>query len=445
MKRIRKIFALAVAFVMILGMTITAAAAEAGATITINGADNAEHIWYSQIIKPDRTTPTGWAIVDGFETAFEDFAGSNDQEKLQSFIDCTSETQIAEAMKKITATTGCGTTINVTEAGLYLINASETGYDYNPMLAYIGFDENYALKNTSVTAKKIKKIVGKVVESGGETIEVGDEVSYTLTAQIPYKPIDSDEKFIIVDELKGGRYKVENNQVAVTVGTETKYFTPETTTDGQKLTMDLTYLTEGNTKANQPITITYTIQVLEVTVENTAYPLGYKENATPVKIFAGTITITKMNEAGSNNPEYLSGAEFVIMNAADKYAQLDENGVLVAWLDEGDANITKLTTVGNGKVTAKGFDGNKTYRVKEVKAPNGYTLNDDPVTVDWAAWDYATATTGPEGSAIVHDTKLSQLPFTGGSGTAAFTGFGVLLMSAAAGLYFANKKNNSTK
>ena len=45
----------------------------------------------------------------------------------------------------------------------------------------------------------------------------------------------------------------------------------------------------------------------------------------------------------------------------------------------------------------------------------------------------------------MHDSKLSTLPFTGGKGTAAFTGFGVLLMSISAGLYFSNKKNKSAK
>ena len=45
----------------------------------------------------------------------------------------------------------------------------------------------------------------------------------------------------------------------------------------------------------------------------------------------------------------------------------------------------------------------------------------------------------------MHDSKLSRLPFTGGSGTALFTIFGVILMSGAAGLYFVSKKSKSSK
>lgn len=71
MKKIKKIMAMLLAMVMVLGMTVTASAAEK-VTITVNGEDgepinvNAEDskFEYVQVIKPERTARTGWTFTD---------------------------------------------------------------------------------------------------------------------------------------------------------------------------------------------------------------------------------------------------------------------------------------------------------------------------------------------------------------------------------------------
>ena len=337
--------------------------------------------------------------------------------------------------------------MTVKKAGLYLIHGTEEGYDYNPMLAYIGFDdktgEEKGLVDTTIKAKRTPKTVGKTVnEQTDKFVQVGDEVTYTLTATIPYSPKGSQTTLVITDELTGGKFKLNAaDKVVVTVDVGDAP-TMEITPDGNKLTIDLASLIinsddpeEDNKYANKTVTLTYVAIVTGTEIENKA-SIG-NNPATVVKSYTGKLKITKMNESGSSA---LAGAGFVVVNADGKFATL-ENGVLTGWVDTADA-ATTITTGPDGTATVEGFDANKTYKFHEVVAPEGYKINDNDVTAEWTP---GMADNAQIAEATMNDLKLDTLPFTGGKGTAAFTGFGVLLMSISAGLYFSNKKNKSAK
>ena len=439
MKKAKKLLTLMLAVIMMFSMTIISSAEEAGksATITVTGAEGAT-LTYAQVIKPDTTTRTGWTIVPEYRALFADF-GDDEQSQIEGYLATEAESERIAKLGDVSTSEVFTNPMTVSEAGLYLINATEEGYDYSPMLAYIGFDDQNALVNTTLKAKKTPKTVGKTVdETKDKFVQVGDEVTYILTATVPYQAKGATATLVIKDELTGGSYKVDaDGKTAVTlkVGEDEKpdlAIVPE----DNKLTIDLTSLiTEDNDNANKTVKLTYVAIVTGTTINNTA---SINNNPVPTTYtsYTGKLKITKMNEAGSNSPE----AEFVVVNADGKFATL-EGGVLAGWVDTVD-DATTITTGSDGTATVEGFDPDKTYKFHEVVAPEGYKVNPEDVT---AQWKTGMADNAQIAEATMNDSKLSTLPFTGGKGTAAFTGFGVLLMSISAGLYFTNKKNKSAK
>ena len=100
----------------------------------------------------------------------------------------------------------------------------------------------------------------------------------------------------------------------------------------------------------------------------------------------------------------------------------------------------KVTTGEDGTAVVKGLDVG-TYYFKEVKAPDGYSVNSQDV-------ECSVTKTEKEGKVSVYgetkmtDTKLAELPGTGGIGTTIFTIGGCVIMIAAAGLYFASRRKH---
>ena len=106
----------------------------------------------------------------------------------------------------------------------------------------------------------------------------------------------------------------------------------------------------------------------------------------------------------------------------------------------GEEGATATVVATNGTVQVKGLEeGN--YWFKEVKAPEGYSINEAGVPVTIVADD--TKDVSMVGS--LTDSKLSSLPSTGGIGTTIFTIGGIVIMVAAAGLYFANRRKNNAE
>ena len=134
----KKIGALLVAAVMVLAMASTAfAATKNEATIKVNNAGNAT-LTYAQVIVPDQTTRTGWNFVGGangavaqaYKTAYK---VTDAQAAIEKVIANTDASKLGAAQAAAANEVTFGNMSNpqtVSTAGVYLIKATEKGYNY---------------------------------------------------------------------------------------------------------------------------------------------------------------------------------------------------------------------------------------------------------------------------------------------------------------------------
>lgn len=476
MSKMKKIIAFALMMVMMMAMSVTAFAAEA--TITVENVGNDATLTYAQVIVADQTTSSGWEIVSGYEAAFQKLPGMEnvtDTQKLIEAYEKAKESERAEALANISTSKVFTNGMTVTSAGLYVINATEKGFTYKTMAAYVGFDEKTGeqkgLTPATLKAKKEPTQVGKTANE--KYVEINDEIKYTLKATIPYVPedkVDGDTTtssevtlFAINDKMTGGKYKVETEgenagklAVKISYGTTEKIEYVDVVNDGFKL--DLSKLVnKQNTNANLELTAEYTAIATSLEINNNAYPtvLNHdydidkdgKDITTKITSFSGKINLVKVDEKNSSTK--LAGAEFVIgkknTDGSVVYAKL-EKGQLVGWTSNKEANgeeagASHITTDENGEAGAAGFDKDiTTYFVEEVVAPQGYALNNTKYPIKWDETVAIEAVQEGTTDSAIPNTKLGQLPFTGGMGTTIFTVLGVALMAIAAALYFATKR-----
>lgn len=461
MKFIRKISALMVSFLMALAMMIPVSAADA--TITISNAGDGDTFDYVQIVEPDKTSKLGWKFVDNVKSYFvgDDKIGATEEAAIDALIKKSYSAKALntalEAIQNdatITKVKKQTSPITVSQAGAYAVfgNAGKTNVQYSPMLAYISFtyDGNAnGLKGTTLTAKKSDHNVTKQHKSiDDDVVEVGQVVTYTVTAVVPYiRDDETNVSYKAKDTITGGEYiKNANGKVDVTVEIGNYKKNYEGTIEGNHFTVDLTDLVvkDGktvNTYANQEIKLTYKAKVTGIAVDNTIQITGGHDGGTDYgsandHVDTAQITLTKTGDEG----KALKDAEFVVYRlVGDKkqYIKFNKNYEatgLATNLEE--AKTQTIKTDENGQAVVKGLDSEYTYYFEEVVAPEGYTVLENDVK---ATWD-GKANVALKGTASASDTTVSSLPETGGMGTTIFTIGGCAIMVIAAALYFVNRK-----
>ena len=160
------------------------------------------------------------------------------------------------------------------------------------------------------------------------------------------------------------------------------------------------------------------------------------------------ITINKVDAYNNNTP--LAGAEFILRkgNETDGYtylkytAAIGDTPAVVEWVND-IKDATVYTTDANGSAIISGI-AEGTYELVEIKAPEGYNLLSEPVTV-------TVPTPAEEGqdhdnvTIIVKNSTGSELPSTGGIGTTIFYIVGGVLMVAAVVLFATKKRMSASK
>ena len=476
MKKMKKVFALLVAMVMVMGMTMTTMAApKTDATITVKD-ENGDvltgeklELSYVQVIVADQTTRTGWAFTsDVVEKAYLDaFEETDDQVVIDQLIayaakakNAATTEEIAKALSNVANSNNVAyETMNnpqtVDKAGVYAVKAVQEGYTYNNMAAYVGFTAEQgdypSLTDVELTAKRTPVDVDKSVTDPDKVVAIGDIVTYTIETTVPYiDPNATNKTFKVWDKISGAEYyfEGEGSHFSIVMGDfDNVYGTEKIEKTSTEFTANLSdFILPDNANAGKKVLITYTAKVTAQTVENKVGSniSGKEVDSDNEKVYTGSITLTKYNE---DKTEQLAGAGFEVRKdgskEALKFTQLAEGH----YEYNPNGEITEVFTGPDGTLIVKGLDLG-TYNFKETTAPEGYHIKNDPSGVD------ATAilalkegeTEAKENVKIgteLTNTKLSSLPSTGGIGTTIFTIGGCVIMIAAAGLFFASRRKES--
>ena len=515
MKKMKKLFAMLLAFTMVLGMTMTASAAIKtpsdidAAEVKVTNLDEGLTVTAYQIVDADYYD----TAEDETEHGFKGYEVVADVETLLGTDVYNMEHPESEHITTIANAIANGD-VNLAKAtldwneGVYKANLTAgawvilvdskddvNGVDinlYNPMLAGVYYTNatgegneitggnaidaagNWALQGTEMYAKStITNFDKKIVEAESENVNaddvaVGDTVTFELSTYMPkYSLAYKDDptttikelQFKLTDELSAGLTPCDATGVIVKADGKviTEGFTKDVT--GQIITIDFT---EDGIRANggKTIVVTYTAVLNDsavvdqnqnpnnATLEFTNDPSGTIDSKTDVTYHhTFEFQVKKVDEKGAlikdkdGNP---IEAEFTLTRADDskEYVETSENGIL----------------------TFTGLDSG-TYTLVETKAPTGYQIDTTERTVVIEAeYDQTTGkiqsytitisgepveswNEGDNESTVnmltVMNTKLIELPSTGGIGTTIFTVAGCGIMIAAAFFFFASRKKEN--
>lgn len=331
-------------------------------------------------------------------------------------------------------------------------------------------------------------VVKKVNDKNADDVNIGDEVTYTLTSKVPDMTGYTSYVFNFKDTLSAGLTFKEITSVTVGDTTINKVEagqeandTYTLTQDGQKITITMNnFLASNANKAGQEIKVTYTATLNKdavtgfdpntnkATVEYSNKPgTDDKGESEPSKVDVHTFdfTIFKYYLKNQNNKDDKTGlanAEFELYKANGEVAgdkvnikKVTEGEYRVATPEEAAIKGFKSDVIvsgTNGRVLVKGLDAG-TYYLRETKAPDGYNklLSDIKVeikpvydnstgklksyTVDYTYngnKTQGTVITSQDNSpeVAVENKTGAQLPSTGSKGALMVTLAGIVLFGA---------------
>ena len=525
MKMAKRLFTMALALMMILSLAVPAFAAEEAETYTIvinHPQKKTNHIYEAyQIFSGELSVDeaTGREVLSNIEWG-DGVDGDALLAALKTesslFADATDAQTVADVLSKNNTNTALVNTFRhvvgehlIAEKAVEQNAVSEDGvYTWNNMPAgyYLIKDQDGSLEGTEETATNyILQVVGdttvkpkgggvthdKLIEDGGNRVEVadysiGDDVKFVLRGTLPANYADFvNYSYKFVDTLSAGL--TFNNDVKVYVETSgskleltTGYVVNSVnpTVTGATFTVDfadLKQITEVTVESHSTIIVEYTAKLNEDAViggngnPNESYvifdndPHNEGEGETPKdKVFAFTWELDVFKIDGNNNK--LADAEFVLyrnIDATTQYVKVNADGEVTDWtVDETEASILKSDS--NGKFIVKGLEAD-VYYLKETKAPEGFNLLEQPITVDISATisesadgttavvdslqikvDNHPAADGDKEHGIVSMNVVNNpgatLPETGGIGTTLFYVFGALLVAASFVLLVTKKR-----
>lgn len=463
MKKMKKLFALLMTLAMVMGLGITAMAAEnTNTSIKVNNTGDAE-IRYIQIVEPDTSSTNGWKLVDRYADTI-----TNAGVTLQDILDAASTSgedgtintseKLGTALEALRGTvmsqdTISGDTItNITSAGAYLIIPSQTGWTYAPTLAYVPVDSTTQI---DAYVKGEPDQIGKTTQS----TSVGKDgvIQYTITANYPYiSPNYKNPSFTIVDTITNGEIELSEEYpftATVTNGELSYSGTPsdgdtgftisinnyQTSLAGETITLTYYVKYTGNNSADLINNVESNLQII---------PNGVK-TTTKSRVITHPSQVTILKREAGENGKVLADAEFAIY---------EYNGTEDDLVTTGKTPVYSGKTDASGSLTFYNLDASKQYFIVETAAPAGYVIDTTPRELTDAVTqklpDRVIEENGEKitvsetivtkdfnsGSITVTNTTAPALPETGGMGTTLFTIAGCVIMISAAGLFFASRK-----
>ena len=352
-------------------------------------------------------------------------------------------------------------------------------------------------KNGGVTEQTIKSAfptVDKKVQTteGGNptdngTAQVGDTVTFKLTAKVPDMTDYDKYTFKFIDKLSDGlefvadsvEVNIANNKI--TAGANTYSATYEDTTKTLTVAFDdlKNVVKNGTDKVatDDEIVVTYKAKITKDAVttnpaNNTVYleysnnpgtnELG-KSNPDESKVYTYDINIFKFYKGEENAETALANATFKLTASEEStseaiklVAEADGKTYHVADAKElEDTSVTKVTEVttgADGKITIKGLKAG-TYYLHETIAPTGYNKLKKPIEIkidvtnnDYTKPSYTvngTPNKANDSTIKVENVKGVMLPETGSIGTIGLTALGVAVVLL--GVFAPRKKKKENR
>ena len=481
MKLIKKIAAIMLSVIMVLGMASVVSAEEGGAaaagTITINKAAKGETYKIYRILDLESYSGNNFAYkVRTYESSstynWSTFIKDTDIANTYVKIDNNYVTWIGEETaerktnfikKALEYAHPSDTSTSKIEADATEVANGETVKFENLSLGYyliesstgtlcaldtthkdISIDEK---NNIPSVEKKVKKADGTWEDNN--TASIGDKVEFkkTITAQ------PGARNYVLHDKMDEGltfdinsvQVKLKKNDGTTENAVEDSAFKVKSSEleNPNPCTFHVEFTQSFCDKlaANDQIIVTYSATLNENAViageenKNETW-LSYGDSSTTTHDTTTTktfeIPVFKYTKDGTNETA-LAGATFTLsknQNGTDPINLVKnaaEGTYRVAMTSESNT-VTEVTTPETGKFAIQGLDAG-TYYLKEIKAPKGYNKLKDPVKVVIA--ENGNITVG-EDSTIVTEVKVLNntgtiLPSTGGNGTSLIYFLGAVL------------------
>lgn len=483
MKLFKKIAAIMLSIMMVLGMASVVSAAEgAGATaatgngtITINNAIPKQTYKIYRILELESYNTTtrnyaykatsawksfieGTEIKDVYVTINNDYVtwkeGANAVEFAQKALKYANDNSLTFDKEETApdATAG-GTTSEVTFSalplGYYLVDSSVGALcSLNTTNPTATIEEKNGVPSVEKKVQEDSK-VGKTDEWGdSNTADIGQTVNFqtTITAQ------PGAQNYVLHDKMDAG-LTFTDGSVIVKKGTDivtnnpTVNYEVKTAADGCTFHVEFTQMFCDTLAKDDKIIVTYSATLNENAViagegnkNNTWLKYGENSNTTHSETTTKTYSIPVFKYTGTDTP--LENAKFELKRegetaAIDLIKKTSVTGTTPTY--KGDiyrvakngetGTVTEVTTPAFGKFKIEGLDAG-TYYLTETEQPAGYNKLKDPVKV--VIKENGTITVG-EDTTTVDEVKVlnntgSILPSTGGSGTTLIYILGAILV-----------------
>ena len=333
--------------------------------------------------------------------------------------------------------------------------------------------EAWTLADGEVVIKASEPSVTKTLEVNDAAVQeaqVGDTVTYTVTAAIPVYPDNATAKgYQIGDDLPDGvtldaasvavvGVKAGESDVDLEAGGDKDYTltTASGTKTGNDTAVDLLLTFDyEQIRAFDSVVITYEAAVNQNVAlgtdgnENAAY-LAYnnnpydadswKEKEANTTFYSFGIQVTKTDETGNT----LAGAEFSLSDGAGELTFLKDETNNRYYLSSAAGSSSVLAVDENGLLKIHGLVAGE-YTLTETKAPGGYVKLQNPITVtvtestetpgavaveseDQSGTTTVTAKEDGVVELTVANVEGFTLPITGGEGIMLFSLIGIVMM-----------------
>ncbi|MSU81710.1 SpaH/EbpB family LPXTG-anchored major pilin [Anaerobutyricum soehngenii] len=375
--------------------------------------------------------------------------------------------------------------------GVYLVKETTTPSGHvagEPFIVSIPSTNNYDGKETEGTSfvydivAEPKNSEVPITKTADDTsVAIGQTVTYKVNTTIPkygteYFYTDKEgnpvvPKFEVYDTLSEGLTLLQNS-ITVTVENNEineNNYSIDTDIGGKTFLLKFTsdYLQSMTT--SQAITITYSAIVNEKAAYRNGNTAGVNysnkpgENGVgkPVEskedVYTYGIDLTKTGDKNNEDKAGLNGAEFTLSSV--------DGNLLTVIINKDKVEVNDKTTASRATATYNDADGKLvfkglaegTYKLTETKAPAGYTLLKNPITIvieannndgtiERATVDNVEKESAKETGVVPVEIKNHSgftLPTTGGMGTYIFTIGGLVVMAGAVLLLVSSKKKRA--